>query len=980
MADFLSDFGSSLGDKVLPNGDALNRKIDFQRDKFLKGISSTKHGKKEDPTYLHFKFIFDFGDTSLIDPETFLAPSPLFRPYNPDPYEIERDAQGTANFKLQSKNTVDLDKSLSPEQRQDELNKINKLSSGEEGFKTDMDFFYGSKSKIDDRIGVGFYPTGDIAYMGAQQFLFQRSVKRQQMLKSFKNGISFINKECPYYFQTLSGLDQILKNDIGNYHKKTGAPKRAGTLTIDCMESIDMRIFGLSELYRKAIYDYTYHRAMLPENLRKFRMWVIVTELRNIQLTYGINDILNPFSIPSVAQAANFADSFNSQTGLLNNSQGLLQKSTNTEQPGSDKFGTYEMGPYAFVYQLEQCEFDFDETYPSYGIIDNKGGPAVSTKFKIHVGKAKDYKIQFNQLADVLKKDDNIQQMVLSDVWGNKSSAYNEYDYVGTEGLAPIDLTNTPNPAQFFAQMASNFINNTVADLKNQGVSIVQGAALGNIYGFGGVNLGQAASSVQSLVNTVKGGVPNPFADNKPQSKGFGGPTERQYPTINYDVYPNVPSQPGQNLGNVISSTPGNNSLSSDVYANTPGTDLGLPDRQYPAPGGDEYANVPGSDLGIPGRVYPIPTGDQYTDVPGVDLGLPDRQYPAPGGDEYSNVPGSDLGVPGRVYPVPNGDQYANVPGSDLGLPDRQYPPSTGDEYNDVPGADLGIPGRVYPVPTGDQYPDVPGADLGLPDRQYPPSAGDEYDNVPGSDLGAPDRVYPIPSGDQYPDVPGADLGLPDRQYNPPPPKDEYPNVPGSDLGVLGRVYNEPSEDQYKNVPGVDLGLPSREYKTPPPKDEYSDVPGKDLGVVGRVYPVPDEDVYNKTPGTDLGLPGRTYPGVFGREYENPLVKEENLGKVYPESKDPNGKPLDENKMIGGDFNYNNVAGANSDPIISYNYSENNSGTSSDNPSIGDIYNNVPGSELGLPGRIYPTIIGRVYSKPTQIDSDNLGKIYPKTE
>ena len=58
MADFISDFGSNLKGSVIPNGDALNRKIDFQREKFLKGISSTKHGKKEDPTYLHFKFIF----------------------------------------------------------------------------------------------------------------------------------------------------------------------------------------------------------------------------------------------------------------------------------------------------------------------------------------------------------------------------------------------------------------------------------------------------------------------------------------------------------------------------------------------------------------------------------------------------------------------------------------------------------------------------------------------------------------------------------------------------------------------------------------------------------------------------------------------------------------------------------------------------------------------------------------------------------
>jgi len=82
MADFISDFGSGLAGNVLPTGDILNRKIDFQREKFLKGISSTKHGKKEDPTYIYFKFMFDFGNNSLIDEETFLAPSPLFRSYS----------------------------------------------------------------------------------------------------------------------------------------------------------------------------------------------------------------------------------------------------------------------------------------------------------------------------------------------------------------------------------------------------------------------------------------------------------------------------------------------------------------------------------------------------------------------------------------------------------------------------------------------------------------------------------------------------------------------------------------------------------------------------------------------------------------------------------------------------------------------------------------------------------------------------------
>ena len=795
MADFISDFGSGLRDNVLPNGDALNRKIDSQREKFLKGISSTKHGKKEDPTYLHFKFIFDLGNTSLLDQETFLAPSPLFRPYKPNEVDLSAEARDLGSFRAAQKDKINPNGEGAPE----EIAKIDRLASvGDSGFKSDTDFFYGAKFKIDERYQVGAFNIngGGVAYMGAQEFLAQRSIKRQQMLDAFRNGLNFINTECPYYFQSISGLDNLLKTDIKNFHKAAGKPQRAGTLSVECMESIDMRIFALSELYRKAVYDYTYHRIMLPENLRKFRMWLVVTEVRNIQLSYGINDILNPFSVPSVAQAANFLDSFNSQTGLLNNTQGLLQKSTNTESPYNDKFGSYTMGPYAFVYQFDQCEFDFDDSFPSYTSIDNKGGQAVNNRFKIHVGRVKDYKIQFNQLSDVIKKNDNIQQMVLSDVYGSANSDYNNYDYAGSTGISSVDLSSTANPGQAFAQMASNFINNTVADLTSQGVSIVQGALLGNIYGLGGLNVGASTRNVQSLVNTLKNGIPNPFEDNTPQAQGLGGPDQRQYPTVNEDVYVDTSAGVNGSLGNPLTNPPASStSLNEDIYANNPGPDLGVPDRQYPTLSSDEYLNNPGSDLGVPGRVYPDIDLDIYQNNPGSDLGVPDRQYPVNNDDAYNNVPGTDLGVPSRVYPDLDLDVYPNNPGSDLGVPDRVYQSNSDDEYNNVPGQDLGVIGRVYEEPDGDVYPSNPGSDLGLPDREYKNSEGDEYKNVPGSDLGGLGRIYKTVEEDIYDNVPGPDLGGIERKY-PPSTGREYNDIKAPTEANLGRIYPKTDNDE----------------------------------------------------------------------------------------------------------------------------------------------------------------------------------------
>ena len=47
MSDFASDFGSGLKNDLVPGKGALNRKVDNNREKFIKGISNTKFGKKE---------------------------------------------------------------------------------------------------------------------------------------------------------------------------------------------------------------------------------------------------------------------------------------------------------------------------------------------------------------------------------------------------------------------------------------------------------------------------------------------------------------------------------------------------------------------------------------------------------------------------------------------------------------------------------------------------------------------------------------------------------------------------------------------------------------------------------------------------------------------------------------------------------------------------------------------------------------------
>ena len=964
MANFASELGTGLKNRLVPDETSLDRKIDFQREKFLKGLRSTRSGKKEDPTYISFRFIFDFGNTGLLEEETFLPISPLFR---------KKDLSGSEQF-----------------------NALNVPGS----YTTSMDFFYGSKLKSEQGRKSLFAINGGVGYLGAQSFLSTRSEKRAEMIRAFGSGWEYINKNSPWYFQSVSGLDKLVSASVPRYGKPGGKIMRSGELTINCLESIDMRISALAELYRKAIYDYTHHRVMLPENLRKFRMWIVVTEIRNIQMDFNMSDVLNPFSVPAVAKIANVLSDFNSQTGLLDSTEKFLNKSTRPDQAtGVDPIESsrYNLQPYVYIYQLDQCEFDFDSTYPSFETINNAGGQMVSTSFKIHVGRVKDYKIQFNELNEY-KEDNGIKGMVLSDVWGGANNGYtlmdydktrkrdhahgqrnNGYtlmDYDKTSGLEKLTFSDKANPGDYFAQLASNFVTNTVSTLKNEAVSFLESKLLGNIYGFQPGQLTQSTNDAFSLVNGLKSGVPNPFKSADPQSTGLGGPGQRQYPRVNDDVYLTVPENPAQNLGNVLGPGAPSGPLGpNDIYGNVPGSDLGLPDRTYPSNNSDEYSGVPGQDLGLPGRVYQQPSNDVYQGVPGSDLGLPDRTYQANNDDEYNQVPGTDLGVPNRVYTTVNSDQYSGVPGSDLGLPSRSYPSNNADEFSDVPGADLGVPGRTYPIPTGDSYADVPGVDLGLPTRTYPSNTADEYSDVPGADLGLPGRVYVQPNIDEYVDVPGPDLGLPDRSY-PPSIGDEYSDVPEQDLGLPGRVYNQPTGDAYGNVPGTDLGLPDRAYQSSI-ADEYVGVPESDLGVPLRVYPETSEDVYDGVTGSNLGLPDRQYPGLNTDEFAS--VPGNDLGAPNRVYSQPN-----EDTYVGVPGNDLGLPAREYPNSFSDEYND-VPGNSLEAPSriyqkpVEDAYQNVPGSDLGLPDRLYGEIDANEYSLAMSSVRGNLGRVYPNS-
>lgn len=101
-------------------------------------------------------------------------------------------------------------------------------------------------------------------------------VERANLLERFIDGIIDLNNECPYYIKSVNGLNELLKVDP----KRGSRVIKDGTITLKCIEGLDMRISALLNMYKKIAWDDVYQRWILPDMMRFFKMSILVSEFR----------------------------------------------------------------------------------------------------------------------------------------------------------------------------------------------------------------------------------------------------------------------------------------------------------------------------------------------------------------------------------------------------------------------------------------------------------------------------------------------------------------------------------------------------------------------------------------------------------------------------------------------------------------------------------------------------------------------------
>ena len=89
-------------------------------------------------------------------------------------------------------------------------------------------------------------------------------------LYKFVKTLSYISCNAPWFFNAVHDVNNALTVDTDNLSKQK-------SIVIDCLEeSVDMKLMTMMDLYKMVVYDDNFQVEVLPENLRKFDMDIVV--------------------------------------------------------------------------------------------------------------------------------------------------------------------------------------------------------------------------------------------------------------------------------------------------------------------------------------------------------------------------------------------------------------------------------------------------------------------------------------------------------------------------------------------------------------------------------------------------------------------------------------------------------------------------------------------------------------------------------
>ena len=253
---------------------------------------------------------------------------------------------------------------------------------------------------------------------------------RFRYLSEFIKLLSDINIHCPWYFQSITGLDTALeRSELGGKEFKLEEERKK--ITIKCLpDALDNRIGKMLDLYRSAAFSQMLHKEVIPANLRKFDMGIFIFSPFVREL-----DLENPIR-------------------MKKNKNGVTSKSIRTYNSPKkkslmfdsliDNDSTENISKYVnskFI-ELRNCEIDLNSSKTPFGELNNAEG----TQHEYEIGISFDtcyerrYDSTFNDIIGDFVIDDLYRTISDSETRRTKNTLY-----LGSDSISSYTVNDDDN-------------------------------------------------------------------------------------------------------------------------------------------------------------------------------------------------------------------------------------------------------------------------------------------------------------------------------------------------------------------------------------------------------------------------------------------------------------------------------------------------------------------------------------------------------
>ena len=346
------------------------------------------------------------------------------------------------------------------------------------------------------------------AYSTQNYFYRLRDTKDQLYINRFREGLFKIDKDMPWYIQSITGLDEIYKIDPENNYRA-----KDKTITLTFLEDVKLQMTYLFDLYRKSIWDAKYMRWKVPENMRKFGMEVYLIDIRNFQSfnpvagTDGSHDWdwfdpTRPMrAVDTLRGELKGALSSMKSKLMAGGANGKLNEKfyyDSTESRNSNLRHSADAFLPVLKLELEDCEFNLiQDGLSGFGDISNTvAGDPREVSLTINIGNVRE--VNQYSLFDVILDDNGSMYDDLLQITKDMYKIAKDTD-PDTDPVNPAQ-TSAPNP--LLEKIKNRALQEIIGRLSDKAKEYINPFLLGNIYGLSPTDL---QNSIDNLLKKNEG-------------------------------------------------------------------------------------------------------------------------------------------------------------------------------------------------------------------------------------------------------------------------------------------------------------------------------------------------------------------------------------------------------------------------------------------------------------------------------------------